>query len=208
MSAMPEMNDVTPDSAFGFDGNWKDFAKIALPNLLLTIVTLGIYRFWATARERRYLWAHSRFVDERLEWSGTGLELFIGFVLVALTILLPLFGLNILIQSLTMRGDTALAGGLTLVLFFGLYYLTGLARFRGLRYRLSRTHWRGIRGGSDNHGFGYGVSYVWKSVVGYLPIGLLVPWSMTSLWNERMGKMSFGPHGFDAHADSGNLFAR
>jgi len=136
------------------------------------------------------------------------LELFIGFVLVAVTILLPLFGLNLLIQSLTMRGDTALAGGLTLVLFIGLYYLTGIARFRGLRYRLSRTHWRGIRGGSDNQGFGYGLSYVWKSFVGYLPLGLLVPWSMTSLWNERMGKMSFGPHRFEAHADSGNLFAR
>ena len=208
MNTMSDMRDMTPDSAFGFDGNWKDFAKIALPNLLLTIVTLGIYRFWATARERRYLWAHSRFVDERLEWSGTGLELFVGFVLVAVTILLPLFGLQLLIQSLTLRGETVAAGGLTLFLFFGLYYLTGLARFRGLRYRLSRTHWRGIRGGSDNQGFGYGLSYVWKSFVGYLPLGLLVPWSMTSLWNDRMGKMSFGPHRFDAQADSGNLFAR
>ena len=32
------------DSAFVFEGNWRDFARIALPNLLLTIVTLGI--FW------------------------------------------------------------------------------------------------------------------------------------------------------------------
>ena len=208
MNAMADMQDVTPESAFGFDGNWKDFARIALPNLLLTIVTLGIYRFWATARERRYLWAHSRFVDERLEWSGTGKELFVGFVLVAVTILLPLFGLNFLIQSLTLRGETVIAGILTIVLFVGLYYLTGLARFRGLRYRLSRTHWRGIRGGSDNQGFGYGLSYMWKSFVGYVPLGLLIPWSMTSLWNERMNKMSFGPHPFEARAESGGVFAR
>lgn len=208
MNAMTESRDFTPDSAFGFDGNWKDFAKIALPNQMLTIVTLGIYRFWATARERRYLWAHSRFVDERLEWSGTGMELFVGFLLVAVTILLPFFGLNLLIQSLTLRGETLLAGVLTIVLFLGFFYLTGLARFRGLRYRLSRTHWRGIRGGSDDQGFGYGVSYMGKTFVGYLPAGLLVPWSMTSLWNERMGKMSFGPHRFEAHAESSNLFAR
>ena len=208
MNAMADMQDVTPESAFGFDGNWKDFARIALPNLLLTIVTLGIYRFWATARERRYLWAHSRFVDERLEWSGTGKELFVGFVLVAVTILLPLFGLNFLIQNLTLRGKTVIAGILTVVLFVAFFYLTGLARFRGLRYRLSRTHWRGIRGGSDNQGFGYGLSYMWKSFVGYLPAGLLVPWSMTSLWNERMNKMSFGPHPFESRAESGDLFAR
>ncbi len=208
MDRQAPSRDVTPDSAFGFDGNWKDFAKIALPNQMLTILTLGIYRFWATARERRYLWAHSRFVDERLEWSGTGRELFIGFLLAAAVILLPLFGLNLLIQSLTLRGEEALAGWLTFVLFLGVYYFTGLARFRGLRYRLSRTHWRGIRGGSDDQGLGYGVSYTWKSFVGYLPLGLLVPWSMTSLWNERIGKMSFGPHRFEAHAASGNLFAR
>ena len=75
------------DSAFTFEGNWQDFARIALPNLLLTIVTLGIYRFWATARERRYLWSRTRFVDEHLEWAGTGMELFAGFVIV-----LVLFG--------------------------------------------------------------------------------------------------------------------
>ena len=31
---------------------------------------------------------------------------------------------------------------------------------------------------------------------------------MTSLWNERWSKMSFGPHHFEAHADSGSIFAR
>ena len=36
-------------SAFGFDGTWREFAPIAFTNLLLTIVTLGFYRFWATA---------------------------------------------------------------------------------------------------------------------------------------------------------------
>ena len=44
------------DSAFMFHGTWRDFAPIAFTNLLLTIVTLGIYRFWATTRERQYSW--------------------------------------------------------------------------------------------------------------------------------------------------------
>src|SRR3546814_5539729 len=57
---------------FAFEGNWRDYAPIAFTNLLLTIVTLGIYRFWATTRTRRYLWANTRFIDDRLEWTGTG----------------------------------------------------------------------------------------------------------------------------------------
>ncbi len=55
-----------PESAFRFHGTWQEFAGIAFPNLLLTIVTLGIYRFWATTREREYLWSKTDFIDERL----------------------------------------------------------------------------------------------------------------------------------------------
>ncbi len=196
------------DSAFGFEGTWREFAPIAFTNLLLTIVTLGIYRFWATARERRYLWSRSRFVDEHLEWTGTGMELFIGFVLVMLLFGLPFFLLNFVVQGLIMRGQEGLGLGLTVASFLFIFYLAGVAQFRALRYRLSRTRWRGIRGGSNNNGFGFGLSYMWKTFVGYIPAGLLIPWSMTSLWNERWNKMSFGPYHFQAEADPSNLFAR
>ncbi len=171
-------------------------------------MTLGIYRFWATTRERRYLWSRSRFVDERLEWAGTGMELFVGFLLVLALFALPFFAIGLVAESLVLRGEEALAAVLTLMSFVILFYLTGLARFRALRYRLSRTRWRGIRGGSNDNGFRFGLSYMWKTFVGYLPAGLLIPWSMTSLWNERWGKMSFGPHGFGAEAKAGPVFGR
>ncbi|MXO86085.1 DUF898 family protein [Altererythrobacter aurantiacus] len=203
-----EYKDTDAESAFGFDGTWKEFAPIAFSNLLLTIVTLGIYRFWATTRERRYLWSRSRFVDERLEWAGTGMELFIGFLIVLLLFGIPFVILQFATQALAMRGEAFWAGALGLFAFLAIVYLTGLARYRALRYRLSRTRWRGIRGGSNNPGFGYGLSYMWKTFVGYLPLGLLIPWSMTSLWNQRWREMSFGPYKFDAQAEAGNVFAR
>lgn len=196
------------DSAFEFNGNWAAFGKIALTNLLLTIVTLGIYRFWATARERRYLWSETRFIDDRLEWTGTGMELLIGFVMVLLLLVLPLFVIQFVQQALLLQGQTAAAGGLTLLLFLVIFYITGLAQFRGLRYRLSRTYWHGIRGGSDDQGVGYGWSYIWKNFVGYMVFGLMIPWSLMTLWNERWNKMSFGPHKFDAIGDHSDTFKR
>ncbi|RDC61262.1 Inner membrane protein YjgN [Alteripontixanthobacter maritimus] len=196
------------ESAFGFEGAWQEYAPIAFTNLLLTIVTLGIYRFWATARTRRYLWSRSRFVDEPLEWAGTGMELFIGALLVLGLIGLPFFLSSFATQALAMRGYEAAAVLLQIAVLVAVFYLVGVAVFRGLRYRLSRTRWRGIRGGSDDAGFGYGFSYMWKTVAGYIPLGLAVPWSMTSLWNERWNTMSFGPHKFEANAEYGNIFAR
>ena len=202
------MDDSNTASAFRFHGIWQEFARIAVPNLLLTIVTLGIYRFWATTRERQYLWGKTDFIEERLEWTGTGLELFIGFIMAVVLILVPFFGIQFLTQALVLQGYTGWAAVMTFVMFGFIMYMIGIARFRALRYRLSRTYWHGIRVGSDDQGFGYGWSYIWKTFVGYLALGLLVPWSMMDLWNERWNKMSFGPHKIDAAGNYASTFKR
>ena len=44
-----------------FTGDWREYLPIAVTNALLIICTLGIYRFWAAARQRRYLWSRTRF---------------------------------------------------------------------------------------------------------------------------------------------------
>jgi uncharacterized membrane protein YjgN (DUF898 family) len=195
-------------SAFTFGGNWRDYAPIAFTNLLLTIVTLGFYRFWATTRTRHYLWSRTTFIDEPLEWTGTGKELFIGFLLVLLLLGPPLLVLQFGVQALVIRGHGILASIAGLLATVALLYLGGLARYRALRYRLSRTFWHGIRGGSDNGGLGYALSYLWKTALGSLTLGLLIPWSMVSLWNERWNQLGYGPHDFAAQATTRGLYKR
>lgn len=201
-------DDAGGHSAFRFHGTWREFAAIAFPNLLLTIVTLGVYRFWAKTRERRYLWSRTQFIDERLEWTGTGLELFFGFVLVMVLFFGPYFALSLILNRLIFDNDPGLAVLLFLAVILITFYLAGVALFRALRYRLGRTYWHGIRGGSDCRGWAYGWSYVWKWAVGYLVFGLLVPWAMVQLWNERWNKMSFGPYRFRAQGEAGDLLKR
>ena len=196
------------ETAFSFEGRWQEFMPIALTHSLLNLVTLGIYQFWATTRERRYLWSKSRFIDDRLEWTGTGLELFIGFLIALVVFFAPIIGLQFLIQALALQGQGLLAALAGLGFYFILLYLTGLAIFRALRYRLSRTSWHGIHGGSDNPGLRYGLSYFWKTLAGGLALGLLIPWSMTQLWSERWNQMSFGPHMFQSGPEWRKLMKR
>ena len=37
-------------------------------------------RSWAKAGSRRYLWSRTWFIDDELAWTGTGKEMFIGFI--------------------------------------------------------------------------------------------------------------------------------
>jgi uncharacterized membrane protein YjgN (DUF898 family) len=181
-----------PDrTAFEWQGNWKAFLPIALTNGLLTIVTLGIYRFWATARERQYFWANTRFIDDQLEWTGNGKEVFIGFL--------------VFFVALTLVSFSAIFLGPWILLLIPVYFwLLGVAKFRSIRYRLSRTQWHGIRGGSEDNGFRFGLTYIWRTIVGSI-VPFMVPWMMTNLWNKRWNKMSFGPHAFKSNAQWNNV---
>jgi uncharacterized membrane protein YjgN (DUF898 family) len=195
-------------SAFEFHGSWREFAPIAFTNLLLTIVTLGVYAFWARARERRYLWSRTRFIDDRLEWTGTGLELFVGYLMAVVFFLVPLALINFILQGMVMQRHTGMAILTVFVLYIALFYLIGVAIFRALRYRLSRTYWHGIRGGSDTQGLAYGFQHLWRTITGSLALGLMVPWAMTSLWNRRWREMSFGPYRFVSNADWNRIIGR
>lgn len=196
------MTEDNEGSAFQFHGNWVDFLKIAIANLFLTIITLGIYRFWATTREREYLWSQTQFIDERFEWTGTGKELFIGFLLVAVLFLIP-FSIIYTVTSLFSLGGAIIFYLIGLIMIF---YFVGLAKYRMLRYRLSRTYWHGIRGGSDDKGFKFGLSYMIKTTLGFLPLGLANPWATCELWNERWKKLSFGVNQFDSIASYSQIF--
>jgi uncharacterized membrane protein YjgN (DUF898 family) len=51
-----------------YQGSIGGLYRIYIPNLLLTIVTLGIWRFWGVTRMRRYVWGLPK-------WTATVLNL-------------------------------------------------------------------------------------------------------------------------------------
>jgi uncharacterized membrane protein YjgN (DUF898 family) len=194
--------------AIRFTGNWREYLPIAITNALLIICTLGIYRFWASARQRRYLWSRTHFIDDSLEWTGTGKEMFLGFLIV-IAVLAPFFlFFQFLFPALLARGKAEAAFGIFTLFYIVLIYLGGFARFRALRYRLSRTWWHGIRGGSDNPGWNYGGEYLGRFFLSAMTMWIAWPWMAVKLWNARWNAMSFGPLNFRSQLTADELKAR
>ena len=188
-----------------FNGNWREYLPIAATNALLIICTLGIYRFWAAARQRRYLWSRTHVIDDCLEWTGTGKEMFFGFLIV-IAVLAPFFlFFQFLFPALVARGMGVAAGGILLLFYLALIYLGGFARFRALRYRLSRSWWHGIRGGSDDPGWSYGGKYLGRYFLSFITWFIVFPWAVTQLWNDRWDRMSFGQVEFRSDLDAEGL---
>lgn len=185
----------------GFDARAGDFVGLAITNLLLTIVTLGIYRFWGKTRVRQFLWARTTFMGEPLEYFGRGIEKFIGALIVFAVLIVPIFVIAILSVALNPGGGPSAAMLLYLPFYIGLFWLFGVGVYRSQRYMFSRTAWRGIRGGMRHGGWAYGGLYLKMILLQVVTLGFAIPYVTTRLWNARMNDAMFGSLPVTANAD-------
>ncbi len=164
---------------------------LAFKAALLTVITLGIYRFWAKTRIRKYIWSSVRLGNDTLEYTGTGLEKFLGFLVavVVLAVYLGLvqlilfyFGLHFVFEPQT-EAEMLMQVGVIYASFFALVPLMLFARYRARRYMLARTRWRGIRFGMDKAAWGYVWRAIGHGILTALTLGILLP--RQTFWLEK-----------------------
>lgn len=160
---------------------------IVLRGYLLTLITVGIYRFWLTTRKRRFYWSNTVIDGHPLEYTGRSIQLLVGFLL-AVLIFIPLYGGVFYLTT----ANPLLAGPSYIVLFVLLYFLSGYAAFRGRRFRLTRTLWRGIRFGQSGSAWGYALRRFGWIVLMCLTLGLVYPLMLASLYRYRFSHTWFG----------------
>jgi uncharacterized membrane protein YjgN (DUF898 family) len=175
-------------------------------NFFLTLITIGIYRFWAATRLRRYLWSNIRIGGDGLEYTGTGRELFLGF-LVGLAVLAPLSIVYIVADRLSL-GSPVLAACIQGVYFIALFVFLQVALFRSRRYRLSRTTWRGIYAGQTGSTWTYLGLYLGYGALTLVTVGLALPWMHVALARYKLDNTTFGNRTMYIEAKGSALFGR
>ncbi|WP_028604623.1 YjgN family protein [Ottowia thiooxydans] len=116
-----------------FTGSGREYFRVWIVNVLLSIVTLGIYTPWARRRTAQYFYSHTQVAGSALEFVAQQRKMVFGFLMMA--------ALYIAYQIASDTGQE-LAASLLLVGFAILLpFLWGSA----MRFRLSATRWRGVR---------------------------------------------------------------
>ena len=166
-----------------YHGDKKTLFWLVMKTSFLTLITLGIYRFWAKTRIRKYLWSGTAAGQDSFEYTGTGLEKFLGF-LVAIVILaiylgivqmiLLFFGLSLMADATTTAGKIAQIASIY-ISFFAVIPLILFAQYRARRYKMARTRWRGIRFGMDSAAWGFVWRAIAHSFLTIITLGLMVP---------------------------------
>ena len=65
-----------------FTGTAWSYFKIYFINILLTLLTLGLYVPWARVRRRRYFYSNTRIMGDGIDYLATGFDLLKGWLLV------------------------------------------------------------------------------------------------------------------------------
>jgi uncharacterized membrane protein YjgN (DUF898 family) len=181
------------------------FVGLSLLNGALRILTVGVYHFWGKTEVRQRIWSAVRIDGEPLEYRGTGGELFRGFLIVFVLILLPMglasFGSSLFLPQ-TWQGIYQMA-------FWGVVFLlSGIGIHRARRYRLSRTRWRGIRGGLSGRSRGFAWTYLWTMLLVPVTLGWVLPWRAVRLQRALFNDTRFGDNGFTFTGVAGPLYRR
>jgi uncharacterized membrane protein YjgN (DUF898 family) len=177
---------------FRFSGAVDELLGISLVNLALTIVTLGIYRFWARVRVRRYLWSHMGLGEEPFEYTGTGPELFVGFLIAVFGFIVPLTLAFAFLDFVIQSRAPGLQPLSDLTFSLGFLFLLGVALYRARRYRFSRTLWRGIRFAQTGPSATYGGLYLGYMLLSLITLGWFVPVKNLRLWSFALNHSYYG----------------
>ncbi len=173
-----------------FFGVGAEYFAIMIVNWLLTVVTLGLYYPWARAKKLRYIYGNTALNNERFYFSGTGKEMFIGFIKTILFYLV-VFGTYMLILLIFKLPIIAI-----LFLYLAIFAIVPFVIHGAWRYNMSRTSYRGIRfgyRGNRNELIGKFYKGVFFTII---TLGIYAAWLQMDIRrythkNIRYGNVSF-----------------
>ena len=187
---------------FKYLGEGSEYAIIYFKNLFLTIFSLGLYYPWAKVEKLKYHYQSAEFDNSRFNFSGTGKEVFKGFIKLYI-ILITLYGLLIL-GTLTDNNTLTLS-------FFFIFYLTiflliPFAIHGTARYRSSRSSWKGIYFkyiGDRKKLFNI---YIKGFLLTIITFGIYGAWFSVDVRKYILGNLKFGNLSFNFKGTGDKLF--
>ena len=151
-----------------FTGNGAELFRIMLVNFIFTVLTLGIYHFWGKVKVRQYLWQRTRVLGSPLEYTGNALELLQSFLIVLAALAL-----------VSVAADFSVI--LAWVLAACMLWVIHFAIYRSIRFRLTRTRWRGIYANLSGSAVAFANTAAMLTAANILCLGLLTPLVYTRL---------------------------
>ncbi len=173
---------------FIFRGEGFEYFKIWIVNILLSIVTLGIYSAWAKVRNKQYFYGNTRIADATFEYTAEPLKILKGRV-IAFVLYIALAGSGHISPMLSLVVSLVFLAFLPWIIVNSLKFNARHTSYRNIPFRF-----HGTVGGA------VAVFLGWP-ILGILSFGLLFPfvWKKQTEYITNNHSYSAEPFRFDVH---------
>jgi uncharacterized membrane protein YjgN (DUF898 family) len=182
-----------PPEQLRFTGKGGEYFGIWIVNLLLTILTLGIYSPWAKVRRLHYFYRNTQLAGSSFDFHGSPKRILVGRVVA----LIMFVGYNISVR---------LHSWVTVFILVALALVMPWLLRNSFRFRLYNTSWRGTRFHfRGTLGAAYRVFLLYGALT-LLTLYILMPFSHQRLKAYQHNNTWFGRTQCSFHARAGQFY--
>ncbi|MFZ6770675.1 YjgN family protein [Undibacterium sp. Di26W] len=176
-----------------FRGSGSEYFRIWIVNLLLTILTLGIYSAWAKVRRNRYLYSSTHLGGSSFEYHGNAMAILKGRVVAFVFFFC---------YNMAFKYSLALGGAMVVLMAMIMPWLV----WKSLQFKLYNSSYRGIRFGFRGTAQqAYTTFLLWPFLTG-ITLYLLAPVFHQRLKQFQHNESRFGSTHFSFNAGSGAFY--
>jgi uncharacterized membrane protein YjgN (DUF898 family) len=194
IASTPPARGIPTEHRFEFNGSGGEYFRIWIVNLLLTLVTLGIYSAWAKVRRLRYFYGNTVLAGSAFEYHGEPKKILKGR-LIAAALILPYYLLQTAYPLWSLSCLVLLLRALPVI------------RVQSRRFTMRMTSWRNIRFGFTGSYGGAAKVFLGLGLLIPLTLGLILPYTIFAKQRFVIGETRFGQTRFDFNAEPGRYYA-
>lgn len=191
-----EQAQSTNTLSFTFDGDGMEYFKIWIVNVLLTILTLGIYSAWATVRNNRYFYSNLYLDGSNFQYLAKPLTILKGR-LIAVAVFIVFSAISAVEPTASMIMAVILLLVFPYFLNQSLSFNHRMSAYKNIQFRFKGSYFEAFM-----------VMYVWP-ILGVLSFGILYPMAMLKGNQYVVKNSAYGTTNFDFNAtfkDYGIIF--
>lgn len=171
----PERDTGPRQLALRFTGSGSEYFRIWIVNLLLTLVTLGLYYPWAKVRRLRYFHGNTLVGEHPLGFHADPKKMLRGYVLVA-----------VLLGMYSLAGQYSPAAGFVALVVVAAVWPALIKS--SMQFRLANTSWRGLR-----FRFRGSVGGAYAALLPFFVPALVLVGALVAVPEEQQPPSWFGP---------------
>ena len=168
-----------------FKGKAMEYFGIWLANILLTVVTIGIFSAWAKVRRLKYFYNNTNILENSFAYHATGWQIFKGRIIAFVVIIILGIG-------------SSYIPGFSFVIFIIIFFLSPFIINSSLRFNARMVSYRNIRFNWHGNYKQTLLYFVLGPVISFFSLGFLQPLFTKFYYTYYANNHSYGTSRFSA----------